>query len=183
MLSGHVFIATSLDGFIARRDHSLDWLMKYPQSEGDDGGFSDFMDSVDGLVMGAGTLRTVLGFGQWPYEKHVYVPSLTLAAEDIPEALRDKITLTSEPIDRLWARLTDQGWSRAYVDGGQLVQSCIRAGLISTLTITQVPVLIGQGLPLFGRLDHDLDLKLTGHKVLKSGFLQTTYEVTQGMAP
>ena len=177
MTTGHVFIATSLDGFVARQDHSLDWLLKQPDSEDDDGGFATFMDSVDGLVMGTGSFRTVLGFGQWPYSKPVVVLSNSLTAQDIPEELKDKVRLsTAAPAD-LMQDLQQQGWKRAYIDGGRLVQSFLRQGLITDMTITTVPILIGNGIPLFCNLDRDIDLQVARSRILPTGMVQTTFRV------
>ncbi|UWQ79990.1 dihydrofolate reductase family protein [Leisingera sp. S132] len=177
MTTGHVFIATSLDGFVARQDHSLDWLSKQPVAEDDDGGFAAFMDSVDGLIMGTGSFRTVLGFGQWPYSKPVVVLSNSLTEQDIPEELKDKVRLsTTAPAD-LMQELQEQGWTRAYIDGGRMVQSFLRQGLIADLTITTVPVLIGSGIPLFGSLDRDIDLQVASSRILPTGMVQTTFRV------
>ncbi len=177
MTTGHVFIATSLDGFVARQDHSLDWLLKQPDADDDDGGFAAFMDSVDGLVMGSGSFRTVLGFGQWPYTKPVVVLSSSLTGQDIPEELKDKVRLsTAAPAD-LMQELQEEGWTRAYVDGGRMVQSFLRQGLIADLTITTVPILIGSGIPLFGSLDQDIDLQVDSSRILPTGMIQTTFRV------
>ena len=177
MTTGHVFIATSLDGYVARPDHGLDWLMKQPVVDGDDGGFSAFFDTVDGLIMGAGSFRTVAGFGQWPYTKPVIVMSRSMSDDDIPDELKSKVELSQLDPDALMGSLAKRGWTRAYVDGGRLVQSFLRAGLIADLTITQVPILIGQGIRLFGDLDSDIDLKLERAETLVTGMLQTTYRV------
>ncbi|WP_411352052.1 dihydrofolate reductase family protein [Leisingera aquaemixtae] len=177
MTTGHVFIATSLDGFVARKDHSLDWLSKQPAAEDCDGGFAAFMDGIDGLVMGTGSFRTLLGFGQWPYSKPVVVLSSSLTGQDIPEELKDKVRLsTAAPAD-LMQDLQEEGWTRAYIDGGRLVQSFLRQGLIADLTITTVPILIGSGIPLFGSLDRDIDLKVASSRILHAGMVQTTFRV------
>ncbi|MCB4454946.1 dihydrofolate reductase family protein [Leisingera sp. McT4-56] len=177
MTTGHVFIATSLDGFVARQDHSLDWLHKQPVAEDDDGGFAAFMDSVDGLVMGTGSFRTLLGFGHWPYTKPVVVLSSSLTEQDIPEELKDKVRLsTAAPAD-LMQKLQQEGWTRAYIDGGRMVQSFLRQGLIADLTITTVPILIGSGIPLFGSLDQDIDLQVASSRILPTGMVQTTFRV------
>ncbi|UWQ58868.1 dihydrofolate reductase family protein [Leisingera caerulea] len=177
MTTGHVFIATSLDGFVARQDHSLDWLSKQPPAENDDGGFAAFMDSVDGLVMGTGSFRTLLGFGQWPYSKPVVVLSRSLTEQDIPKHLKDKVRLsTAEPAD-LMQGLQEEGWTRAYIDGGRLVQSFLRQGLIADLIITTVPILIGSGIPLFGALDQEIDLQVASSRILPTGMVQSKFRV------
>ncbi|UWQ54270.1 dihydrofolate reductase family protein [Leisingera caerulea] len=177
MTTGHAFIATSLDGFVARQDHSLDWLSKQPAAENDDGGFAAFMDSVDGLVMGTGSFRTLLEFGQWPYSKPVVVLSRSLTEQDISEHLKDRVRLsTAAPAD-LMRGLQEEGWTRAYIDGGRLVQSFLRQGLIADLTITTVPILIGSGIPLFGALDQDIDLQVASSRILPTGMVQSKFRV------
>ncbi len=93
MTTGHVFVATSLDGFIARKDHALDWL---PQEkiEGEDHGYETFISSVDGLIMGRGTFEKILTFGDWPYPKPVIVLSKTLTQDVIPAELEEKVRLS-----------------------------------------------------------------------------------------
>lgn len=177
MTTGHVFIATSLDGFIARKDHSLDWLTEHNHDIDGDGGFADFMDSVDGLVMGAGTFRTVLGFGPWPYEKPVVVLSQSLESHDVPEDLQSNVEICNHSPRTLMPVLEKRGWKRAYIDGGKLVQSFLREGLITDLTITHIPVLIGEGIPLFGALEGDLVLKLATSERVGPNVLQTRYVI------
>lgn len=176
MTTGHVFIATSLDGFVARDDHGLDWLMKQNTAD-EDHGYDAFMASVDGLIMGRGSFQTALSFDTWPYQKPVFVMSKSLTEDAVPAALRDQVSLTRlEPGD-LMASLDAQGWKRAYVDGGLVVQSFIRAGLVSDMSVTLIPILIGGGRRLFGELDGDIDLQLLASKAFPSGLLQTRYRL------
>ncbi|WP_264213269.1 dihydrofolate reductase family protein [Leisingera thetidis] len=177
MTTGHVFIATSVDGFVARKDHTLDWLAKKPGVEGEDGGFANFMDSVDGLIMGSGSFRTLLGFEQWVYTKPVIVLSSSLTGADIPKHLQTKVRLSRSSPKALMQELDQEGWKRAYVDGGKIVQSFLREGLISDLTITSVPILIGEGIPLFGTVEADIDLELMHSRQLATSMIQTTYRV------
>ena len=177
MITGHVFIATSLDGFIARADDGLDWLLKH-DSGGADTGYQAFIDSVDGIVMGRGSFQTVLGFGgDWPYPKPVVVMSRSLAATDIPEDLRDRVEVSAAAPAEVMAALDARGWRRAYIDGGQLIRSFLGAGLIADMVITVAPVLIGEGKPLFGALGRDVDVELQGVRSIPPGFVQSTYRV------
>ena len=176
MLTGHIYMATSLDGFVARNDHSLDWLMKQ-KTEGEDLGFDDFMASVDGLIMGSGSFKTVLAFESWPYQKPVIVMSHSLVEEDIPVELKDKVRLTQLSPQELMLSLEKEGWRRAYVDGGKLVQSFIRSGLIQDMTITFIPILIGEGVRLFGPVDNDIDLELIKSESFGSGLVQNYYKI------
>ena len=176
MTTGHVFIAMSLDGFVARADHQLDWLMKQ-KTDGEDHGYEAFMASVDGLVMGRGTYETVLTLGDWPYAKPVIVMSRTLSQDDVPSALAESVEISGLNPPDLMSSLHERGWSRAYVDGGLLVQSFIRCGLVADLVVTIIPILIGDGRRLFGTIDGDIDLELLSVKSFDSGLLQTRYQI------
>lgn len=173
---GFVFMASSLDGFVSREDHSIDWLMKY-DSEGEDQGYDAFIKNIDVIVMGSGSFKTVLGFGQWPYKLPVIVMSSSLVHQDIPDNLKEKVTLSTLSPDKLMESLFKKGIINAYIDGGKLVQSFIHEGLIDEITITIIPILIGNGKRLFGKLNKDVDLKLIYSKTLKPGFVQNHYAV------
>lgn len=142
-----VFIATSLDGFIARPDGELDWL---PTEADSDMGYGDFIRTVDLLVMGRHTFEKVLSFGDWPYDLPVRV--LSHQGVDIPTALRGQVEqMAGQPAALLDAFAT-HGFKHAYIDGGETIQAFLAADLVERLILTRVPVLIGQGLPLFGAL-------------------------------
>lgn len=176
--TGHVFIATSLDGFIARLDGTLDWLEKQPTA-GEDFGYDAFMDSVDGLVMGRGTFEQVLTFGQWPYPKPVVVLSASLSQHDLRADLQGRVTVRNEAPRALMAHLHSQGWRRVYIDGGKVIQSFLAEGLIDDLVVTRVPILLGQGIPLFGKLTRDVDLKHRETTSFASGLVSSRYEVVE----
>lgn len=173
-----VFIATSLDGFIAREDGDLDWLDKANQSvpEGEDCGFFAFMDAVDALVMGRKTFEKVLSFGSWPYgDKRVIVLSRSELA--IPPEIQQWVEHSSESPKALCELLSGQGLKRLYVDGGQTIQGFLGEGLISDITITIIPVILGKGIALFGDLEKDVALKHIDTKTYDFGFIQSVYKV------
>lgn len=172
MATGHVYIATSLDGFIARRDGGVDWLDPYV-ADGEDYGFNAFMDSVDGLVMGRGTFEKVLTFGPWPYSKPVVVLSQT--RRDVPEELSENVCISDASPVEIMQQLAEEGWHRVYVDGGKVIQAFLRENLIEDLIITRVPVLLGDGIPLFGPLDADIGLSHLKTIDYPSGLVQSTY--------
>jgi dihydrofolate reductase len=178
MITGHVFMAMSLDGFVARKNHGLDWLMKQ-KTEGEDHGYEAFQARMDGIVMGRGSYQNVLSFGEWPYTKPVIVMSKTLQQNDVPKELADKVRITDQEPQALMDELQGQGWSRAYIDGGKVVQSFVRAGLVEDFVVTMIPVLIGEGIRLFGAIDSDIDLELLGTQAFESGLLQTRYRVVK----
>lgn len=170
--TGHVFIATSLDGFIARPDGTLDWLLSRDDPT-EDHGYDAFIATMDCIVMGRGTFESVLQFPEWHYTLPVLVLSRSL--KTIPDHLRGKVTLCDLPPNEAMDHLATQGHRRAYIDGGQIIQSFLRADLIDTLTITTAPVLLGQGRPLFGTLPADIALTHETTKAFPSGLVQSTW--------
>lgn len=170
-----VFVGTSLDGFIARADGSLDFL---PAGGGEPHGFEELMASVDAVVMGRKTYETVLGMGleAWPYgAKRVFVLS-TRPLAPAPDAAHVE-RLSGAPED-IAAGLTARGIQHAYVDGGITLQGFLRAGLIQRLIITRVPVLIGEGIPLFGALGRDIKLRHIATQTYATGLVKSEYEVS-----
>src|SRR4051812_41254987 len=153
-MKASVFIGTSLDGFIARADGGLDWL---PEGGGEEHGYEAFMATVDALVIGRKTYETVLAFDAWPYgEKPVYV--LSSGTLDPPPSGARTEQLSGDPQD-IVRQLEQRSIGHIYVDGGITIQGFLRAGLIQRLIITRVPVLLGEGIPLFGELPKDVRLR------------------------
>ncbi len=176
MPTGHIMMAMSLDGFVARKDHTLDWLNKQP-TDNDDHGFSEFMESVDALVMGSGSLRTVLGFGEWPYVKPVIVLSRSMTKQDLPEHLQDKVEFSTASPEALWGLFDQRGYKRIYVDGGAIIRSFLKADLVQDMKITMVPILLGDGIRIFGETDDDVDLELVSAAPFPSGMVDLVYKV------
>lgn len=176
MATAHVFIATSLDGFIARPDGDIDWLLQRDDPT-EDHGYSAFIADKDVIVMGRGSYVKALTFDTWFYDRPVVVLSEQLADSAVPEALAGKLRFSNLKPRDLMEEMARQGVRRVYVDGGQLVQSFLREGLIADMVITTVPVLIGAGRPLFGVLEQDIDLKLVSSRCFTSGLVQSTYRL------
>jgi len=173
-----VFIATSLDGFISRKDGSIDWLNEANASvpAGEDCGYKAFADSVDVMVMGRHTFDLVRTFDTWPYgDNRVVVLSSRLV--EIPEGFPKTVSSSSETPEVLMRRLEAEGARHVYVDGGITIQRFLAAGLIDELTMTLIPVLLGEGRPLFGALDKDVKLTFLQTKSYDFGFVQVTYGV------
>lgn len=174
MISGHVFIAVSLDGFIAREDGGIDWLLAR-DDPAEDHGYADFMRDKDGIVMGRGSFETVAGLDPWPYDRPVVVLSATL--KQVPARLADRVRIMDATPHAAMQALADEGWRRVYVDGGRVVQSFLRAGLIADLVVSRVPVLLGQGRPLFGPLARDVPLVHEATQAFPSGLVKSRYRV------
>ncbi|MBX2999868.1 MAG: dihydrofolate reductase [Caldilineaceae bacterium] len=172
-----VYIATSLDGFIARENGDLDWLPGIEDAEtGEDYGYKAFMDSVDVLVMGRNTYEIVSSFDPWPYgDKRVIVLSRTLT--QIPEKAPKTVELRSSSPVELVNELREAGVGHAYIDGGKVIQSFLNAGLIQEMIITRIPVLIGSGIPLFGPLAQDVALQHVETLSYANGLVQSKYRV------
>jgi len=169
-----IFVGTSLDGFIARHNGKYDFL---PADGGEPHGYEEFMATVDCLVIGRKTFETVLGFPEWPYGKRqvVVLSRNPLDFSGVPTgALVEQ--MSGDPSD-IYARLEERGFKHVYVDGGITAQGFLSAGLIHRITITRVPVLIGEGIPLFGSLSRDVALRHIVTQTYKSGLVKSEYEV------
>jgi len=171
-MTATVFVGTSVDGFIARPDGGLDFL---PADGGEPHGFEELLASVDAIVMGRKTFETVLGFGgPWPYgAKRVVV--LSSRPVDLSSIRGGVVEQMSGPPDEIVARLHASGARHLYVDGGLTIQAFLRAGLVDRLVVTRVPVLIGQGIPLFGPLPGDIRLHHVATRSFPSGLVQSEY--------
>ena len=171
-----VFIGTSLDGFIARRDGALDFL---PADGGEPHGYNEFFASVDALVIGRGTFETVAAFPEWPYGNKLVIV-LSSRPLDFSKLCGATVEQMSGEPSEIAATLSARGIKHIYVDGGVTIQRFLRAGLIQRLTITRVPVLIGEGIPLFGSLSRDVKLRHVETTSYKSGLVKSEYEVLPG---
>jgi dihydrofolate reductase len=168
-----IFIGTSLDGFIARPNGALDFL---PVDGGEPHGYNEFIASVDALVIGRNTFETVLAFPTWPYGKKrvVVLSSKPLDFSKVRGGTVEQMSGT--PAD-IVAKLAATGAHHLYVDGGITIQRFLRAGQVHRLIITRVPVLIGEGIPLFGSLPNDIRLKHVSTQHYPSGLVKSEYEV------
>ena len=166
-----IFIGTSLDGFIARPNGALDFL---PEGGGEPHGYNEFIASVDVLVIGRKTFETVLAFPEWPYgDKRVVV--LSSRPLDLSAVRGGAVEQMSGPPAELVAKLAASGARHLYVDGGITIQRFLRAGLVQRLIITRVPVLIGEGIPLFGALLRDVRLRHVSTEHYPSGLVKSEY--------
>lgn len=176
MPSAHVFIATSLDGYIARKDDDIEWLTSF-SSLGEDHGYNAHIAKMDGIIMGRGTYEKVVTFDQWYYEKPVLVLSRSLDPASVPDHLKDKVEVIAATPEGAMDLAASRGWQRIYADGGKLIQSFLRAGLIEDMIVSRIPILLGDGIPLFGPLDQDIALEHIETKSFPSGLVQSHYRV------
>ncbi len=171
------FIAASLDGFIAREDGGIDWLEENSLPD-EDFGYADFFASIDVLVMGRKTFEMVLGFGEWPYiGKKVIVLSHAMIIEDGKVENGREVEIFSGSLTDLLTMLEGAGYQHVYTDGGQVICSFIREGLLDELILTRIPVLLGRGVPLFGDLLGDVRLNHVSTKAYPNGYVQSRYKI------
>ncbi len=174
-MTASVFVGTSVDGFIARTNGDLDFL---PPGGGEPHGYEEFMATVDAIVIGRKTFDTVMGFEAWPYgDKRVVVLSRRLLDLAAAEARGAVVEQMGGPPAEIVSQLAARGAHHLYIDGGITIQEFLRAGLIQRLVITRVPVLIGDGIPLFGSLPGDVRLRHVMTRQYPSGLVQSEYQV------
>jgi dihydrofolate reductase len=167
-----VFCGVSVDGFLARTNHALDFL---DAGGAEPHGFEEFFGSVDVLVIGRKTFEVVLGFGKWPYGKKavVVLSSRPLDFSTIKGGTVEQ--MTGAPAE-IATHLEARGFKHAYIDGGITIQRFLNAGLIDRLVVTRVPVLIGEGIPLFGTVPRDIPLHHVATRTYRGGLVQSEYK-------
>ncbi|GJM28765.1 MAG: diacylglycerol kinase [Cyclobacteriaceae bacterium] len=166
-----VYIATSLDGYIADRNGGIAWLDSIQIPENEDMGYVNFTNEIDAMVMGRYTFETVLGFDvNWPYKKPVFVLSNSL--NEIPESHRKKAYLVKGTVPQILEQIHNQGCTRLYIDGGVTIQSFLKEDLIDEMIITFFPILLGGGPTLFSDLPGTLQFELVESKVYFNQLVQ-----------
>ena len=174
-MTASVFIGTSVDGFIARPNGDLDFL---PEGGGEPHGYNEFIASVDAIVIGRKTFETVLAFEAWPYGdmRVVVLSSRPLDLSAVPGGVVEQM---AGPPAEIVSQLAARGIKHLYIDGGITIQRFLREGAIQRLIITRVPVLIGEGIPLFGSLPRDIRLRHLATRHYPSGLVQSEYQVVE----
>jgi dihydrofolate reductase len=164
-----VFIAASLDGYIARSDGRIDWLADF-EAAGEDHGYRDFFAAIDTVVVGRNTYETVLGFSEWPYQGKRCI----VLAHRPPPPRFDETFFAGAP-----AALSDQlardGARRVYVDGGEVIGQFLVARLIDDLTVSVIPIVLGGGRRLFAGGAPERRLVLEACRAWPSGLSQLRY--------
>lgn len=169
-----VFIATSIDGFIADKDGGIDWLNMLPNPEKSDMGYAKFNQEIDAMVMGRKTFETVCSFDQgWPYEIPVFV--LTNSMKEVSEEYKDKAFIVNGTLSNVIDTINEKGYNRLYIDGGATIHSFLKEDLIDDLVITTIPVVLGNGIPLFRIIDKKLDFELISSEIYIDHLVQSHY--------
>jgi len=168
-----VYIGTSLDGFIARKNGDFEWLTEFANEEAINS-YQELISRIDAIVMGRGTFEKVLSFPSWPFDKKVYVLSSTI--KQVPVELINKVSILSSKPSEVLNYLSQKGYASLYIDGGRVIQEFLKEGLIDELIISKAPILIGNGIPLFGHLDTDIHFKHIRTIVASNGLVRSFYE-------
>jgi dihydrofolate reductase len=168
-----IYIATSIDGYIARTDGSIEWLTEWPNPDKSDYGFFAFLDSIDGIIMGRNTFETVSAFDEWVYTKPVFVLSTTLTQLSGKWAAKGE--LIKGDLNEVLALLSNRGVNNIYVDGGKTIQSFLALDMIDQMIITTIPMLLGSGIPLFSDNAPELKFKHTATDIYNGGLVKISY--------
>ena len=172
-MSNYVYIATSIDGFIATSDGGIDWLREIPNPEKSDYGYSEFINNIDAIVMGRNTFDKVLTFGKWPYSRPVFV--LSKSTFNLPQHLEGKAEILNGNVKDLTNQLEDRGYKNLYIDGGKVIQSFLKEDLIDEIIITRIPVILGDGISLFGKIDISLKYRHTKTEIFNDSLVKSCY--------
>lgn len=177
-----IHMAASLDGFVARRDGSVDWLEtsdEFADGETLDPAFAAaFLKTIDCYVMGSRTYETALqfesnGFG-WAYGD---TPTFVLTTRDLPRT-RSTVEFYSGDLAHLVQQRLRPAYRSIWIAGGGAVAGeCLRLRLADEIRYTILPVLIGDGVPFFDKLDGEIRLHLAEVKAYRSGMVELRYEV------
>jgi len=170
-----VFIATSLDGYIADKNGRIDCLSSISNPNNDDMGYAEFINGINALVMGRATFKTICKFDiEWPYNKPVYVLSRTL--NKIPKNYNGRVFLVKGTLTEILEQIYEKGYYRLYIDGGRTIQNFLEADLIDDMIITKIPILLGGGSPLFSELPMELKFELIRTTTFLNQVTQTHYK-------
>lgn len=170
-----LYIATSLDGFIARENGSIDWLTEYEKNPGTDYGYFEFYASIGAVLMGRKTYEQVLGFGDWPYEeKKAYV----FTRQEEPLRREKNVEFISGDIGEFARQLKENTEEDIWLVGGsQLIKIFLEQNLVQDLIIFVVPIILGSGIPLFDQIQKEIGLKLINTERYESGLVRMEYEI------
>lgn len=169
-------VAVSLDGYIADKNGSVDWLSIVPTTDETQKDFTNFMNTVDCLVIGRNTFEVVKSFGEWIYDKKVFVVSNSMTS--IPNGYEDKIELINGLPSEIVKSIHNKGYNNLYIDGGKTIQNFLEEDLIDEMIISVVPIILGGGKSLFGEMENSKEFQLIDTKVLSDKLVQSHYKKT-----
>lgn len=166
-----IYIATSIDGYIARKDGSLDWLDRVGGFD-EDYGFQKLLDSIDAVILGRGTYEIAAGVTDWPYKgKKIVVLSHSL------KTVREEAEIFRGDLTELVSQLHSEGIKHIWIDGGVTISQFLNLGLVDFMTLSVIPILLGNGIPLFNVIGKEITCRLVSSLSYPSGLAQLNYEI------
>jgi dihydrofolate reductase len=172
-----VYVACSLDGFIAKIDGNIDWLNEIPNEDNSDYGFQEFMERIDGIIMGRNTFEKLLEMNlpTWPYKKPMFVLSTTL--KKAPDNLKGKVEILKENnLGKIISELKLKNINNLYIDGGKTIQSFLKEDLIDEIIVTTISKILGNGIPLFGKINTEINFKLIKTEYINEYMVKNHYK-------
>ncbi|WP_372366812.1 dihydrofolate reductase family protein [Candidatus Uabimicrobium sp. HlEnr_7] len=172
-MTTYVYIATSIDGFIATEDGGIKWLYDIPNPDQSDYGYADFVSNIDCHVMGRKTFEKVLTFDSWGYEKPVFVLSNSLI--QVPKKYNNKVKIMSGSPTTIIRKLAEQGYQNIYIDGGKVIQHFLRDDAVDEMIISKIPIVLGSGIRLFESTSQSLKFKHRATEVYNGEIVKSHY--------
>lgn len=175
-MANYVFVAQSLDGFIASKDGSTRWL-NIPNPTKTDYGYKQFLSKIDAFVIGRFTFEKALKYKPYPYNKQVFVLSTTL--KNIPINLQDSVEIVNGNLKTIVQNINSKGYHKLYIDGAKTIQSFLNENLIDEITINTLPIILGEGIKLFENINKTIPLELKYQERYENGIITTTYKTKE----
>lgn len=173
--SNKVFIATSIDGFIADQNGDIDWLQSIPNPNNIDMGYSEFISDIDAIVMGRKTFETVCSFDmEWPYKIPVFV--LSNSIQNLPKEYQGKVEIVKGSAKNITKTIHDKGYHQLYIDGGSTIRGFLQEDMMDEMIITTIPIILGNGIPLFGGIDHRLQFACVDTQIFLDSIVQSRFK-------
>ncbi|MCK7637032.1 dihydrofolate reductase family protein [Corynebacterium pygosceleis] len=177
---GLVFIVTSLDGFITRPDGDVSWLLDQDDgidhpaqhSPGDAGDFSRVFRETDAVVISRPAFNKLSELPEWPY------PGKDVIVMTTRESFSDDRVTVARDLEEVISLIEERGYSGVFIDSAGKIRQFLERGLVDELTVTTVPLILGDGVSLFGGMDCDIPLRLLGSGTTRAGgYVHARYEV------
>lgn len=166
-----VYIATSIDGYIARQDGSLDWLDRVGGFD-EDYGFQKLIDSIDGVILGRNTYEIAASVPDWPYKgKRIVILSNSL------QTVREESELFRGDLTQLVTQLHSDGIKHIWIDGGVTISQFLNLQIVDYMTLSVIPVILGSGMPLFNVIGKEISCCLISSQAYPSGLVQLRYNL------
>jgi dihydrofolate reductase len=180
-MANSIFIACSIDGYIAKKDGNIDWLNNIPNENNNDYGFGEFINRMDGILMGRRTFEKIveMNLKEWPYTKPVFVLSSKLSS--VSNDMKGKVEIINDNLENTLSKLKNNGINNIYVDGGKTIQSFLEKDLIDEMIISRISIILGEGIPLFGKINKEIEFVLEKTEYINKYIVMDYYKKNSGV--